>query len=182
VKIAGVDRLNSAFLTEANGFPVTSIFQSYAGDDLSYSPGMTLWEGDREAHIPARNAEVPPKCPVENCSNLLELTESVRRVMLNDELPPAERFDIGPADAVALEEALGRAEGFLPDAVAAVFGSGARIYDKPGDVEGRDCLDVAFVELAMHQRLLLAASVPHSSGGCDALTTLATGVMHLLAG
>jgi len=180
VKIAGVDRLNSTFLTAANEFPVTSIFQSYAGEDLSHSPGMTLQEGKRRLHVPARNAVLAPKCPSENYSNLLELTESVRRVVLNDELPPGERFDFAPADTAALKAALGKADGFFPAAVAATLGVGSRIYDKPGDVADRDCLDVAFIESPKGQRFLLAATVPHSSGGCDALTTLAAGILHVL--
>jgi hypothetical protein len=62
-----------------------------------------------------------------------------------------------------------------------VFGTGARIYDKPGDADGLDCLDVAFIETASGKRYLLAATVPHSSGGCDALVELATQVLKLLA-
>ncbi|MDQ6727170.1 MAG: hypothetical protein M3066_13540 [Actinomycetota bacterium] len=122
-----------------------------------------------------------PKCAPENCSNLLEMTESIRRVVLNDEIPPDQRFDIAPGDVAALTWALGDADGFFPEAVAASLGPGARIYDKPGDVANRDCLDVAYIVSAGGPRFLLATTVPHGSGGCDALTTLATGVLQILS-
>ncbi len=181
VLIAGVERLNNVLLTEANGFPTTSIFQSYTGGDLSHSPGFTLTEGEREVYVPARDSFMDPKCAPENCSNLLELTESVRRIVLNDEIPPGERFDIASADVSALKHALGHADGFFPDAVSAALGPGSRIYDKPGDVADRDCLDVAYIVSSQGQRFLLAATVPHSAGGCEALVTLATGVLGILS-
>lgn len=181
VLIAGVERLNSVFLTEAHGFGVTSVFQSYTGGDLSHSPGFTLTEGERYVYVPARNSVLDPKCGPVNCSNLLEMTESIRRVMLNDEIPPDQRFDIAPGDVAALQWALGHADGFFPEAVDAALGPGARIYDKPGDVADRDCLDVAYIVSPAQQRFLLATMVPHSSGGCDALTTLATGVLQILS-
>ncbi len=159
---------------------MTSIFQSYAGSDLSHSPGFTLTEGERQTYVPARDSPMEPKCAPENCSNPLEMTESIRRVVLNDDIPPDQRFDIAPEDVAALKRALAHADGFFPDAVAASLGPGARIYDKPGDVADRDCLDVAYIVSAGGQRFLLAATVPHSSGGCDALTTLATGVLTIL--
>ncbi|MDQ6727948.1 MAG: hypothetical protein M3066_17560, partial [Actinomycetota bacterium] len=154
--------------------------QSYTGGDLSHSPGFTLREGKRQTYVPARDSLMEPKCAPENCSNLLEMTESIRRVVLNDEIPPAERFDIAPGDVAGLKRALGHADGFFPEAVTAALGPGARIYDKPGDVAERDCLDVAYIVAPGGQRFLLAATVPHSSGGCEALTTLATGVLQVL--
>jgi len=180
VRIAGLDRLNSQFLTARNGFPVTSISRSYSGMDIEDSPALTLTEGDRRASVPARKAELPPECPG-NCSDLFEMTESVRRVVMNDQLPREQRFDLDPSDVKGLTGALLDSEGFLDGAVRSVLGSGARVYSKPGDADGLDCLDVTFVQSRTGRRFLLSATVPHRSGGCEALSRLAKGVLQLLA-
>ena len=181
VQIAGIDRLNSQFLVPARGFPVTSITRSYAGADPETSPAMILDQGDHRTYVPERHAELDPECDAGNCSNLFEMTESVRRVVLNDEIPAAERFDIDPADLAGLTQALLEAEGFFPQAVADTVGADARIYAKPGDAEDRDCLDVALIESLDRRRYLLAASVPHSEGGCEVLAEVATQVLRLIA-
>jgi hypothetical protein len=180
VRIAGRDRLNSEFLTARNGFPVTAISRSYSGLDIDDSPAMVLTEGDRHTYVPARKAELAPECPG-NCSNLFEMAESVRRIVLNDQLPPEQRFDLDPADVKELASALLNAQGFFTTAVKGALGSGARIYSKPGDADGLDCLDVAFIQAKGGDRFLLAATVPHSAGGCDALARLARGVLELLS-
>ncbi|MDQ4070294.1 MAG: hypothetical protein M3203_12620, partial [Actinomycetota bacterium] len=181
VRIAGVDRLNEQFLTARNGFPATSITRSYAGTELSESPAMILEEGDRRTYVPARTASSEPECLEGNCSNLFEMTESVRRIVMSEQLPPDQRFDLDPSDISALSAALMAAEGWFPGAVQGTLGSGARIWSKPGNAADRDCLDVALVESRTGKRFLLAASVPHHSGGCESLDRLATGVLELLA-
>lgn len=181
VRIAGVDRLNSVFLTAAHGFPVTSITRSYAGGELNDSPAMIIEEGGRRTYVPARTAKLEPECAAGNCSNLFEMAESVRRIVLDDQLPAEQRFDLDPSDIKGLTKALLDAEGFFPPAVAATLGSGARIYSKPGDAADRDCLDVALIRSAAGKTYLLAAVVPHRSGGCDALVAMATEALKLLA-
>ena len=181
VRIAGLDRLNEEFLTARNGFPVTSINRSYAGIELGESPAMILEEGDRRTYVPVRKAEREPECPTGNCSNLFEMTESVRRIVLSEQLPAEQRFDLDPADVKALADALLEAEGFLTEAVAGALGSGARIWSKPGDAAGLDCLDVALIQSRAGKRFLVAASVPHRSGGCEALDRVARGVLQLLS-
>jgi hypothetical protein len=181
VRIAGVDRLNEQFLTARHGFPVTALYRSYAGVELGESPAMVFEEGGRRAYVPARTATLEPECKTGNCSNLFEMTESVRRIVMNDSIPPDQRFDLDPADIRGLSAALQAAEGFFPKAAATALGPGARIWSRPGDAADRDCLDVTMIESRTHQRYLLAASVPHSSGGCDALTRLAEGVLELLS-
>ena len=181
VQIAGLDRLNAEFLTARNGFPVTSITRSYAGVEFDASPAMMFEEGDRRTYVAARTADLDPECDTGNCSNLFEMTESVRRIVLGDLLPAEQRFDLDPADLAALTVALREADGWFPDAVAAALGPGATIHAKPGDAADRDCLDVALVQSAAGRRFLVAASVPHSSGGCASLGRLAQGVLELLS-
>jgi hypothetical protein len=181
VQIAGLDRLNGEFLSADNGFAVTSVTRSYSGLEFEESPAMIIEEGDRRTYVPVRKTEQDPECEPGNCSNLFEMTESVRRIVLSDQLPPEQRFDLDPTDLAAMTAALLEAEGFFADAVTGALGDGARIYSKPGDADGLDCLDVAFVESAAGKRFLVAGTVPHSSGGCDALGRLAKGILELLS-
>lgn len=182
VRIAGLDRLNSEFLTARNGFPVTSISRSYGGLAFDESPAMVLEEGGRRVYVPVRKAELAPECGTGNCSNLFEMAESVRRIVLHDQIPAEQRFDLDPVDVKALASALQKAEGFFPAAVTRVLGSGAKIWSKPGDAAELDCLDVAFIESRTGRRFLVAASVPHRSGGCEALSRLARGILEQLSG
>lgn len=180
VRIAGLDYLNDEFLTARNGFPVTSINRSYGGLPFNESPAMVFEEGGRRAYVPVRKSNRSPEC-AGNCSNLFEMAESVRRIVLHDDLPVEQRFDLDPGDVNALSNALQKAEGFFPAAVQRVLGAGAKIWSKPGDAAELDCLDVAFIQSRTGRRFLVAASVPHSSGGCEALAKLARGVLERLA-
>ena len=179
VEVAGVDWLNSQFLTPARGFPTTVIQRSYAGNDVLNTPAITLSEAGRKVTLPARANHVVPECAQGQCSNLFEMSESVRRVVLNDEIPEGERFHIARADVAGISSALLGAEGWIAPAVTRVLGPSARIYSKPGYVSGLDCMDVTLIE-AKGQRFLLSATVPDSQGGCGALVTLAAGVLRAL--
>jgi len=179
VEVAGVDWLNREFLTPARGFPITVIQRSYAGGNLMTTPAMTLAEGVRRVTVPARAGTVDKVCAQGNCSDLFEMSESVRRVVLNDEIPEADRFRISRSDVVGVSNALLGADGYFSPAVTRVLGAGARVYSKPGFVPNLDCLDITYVE-AKGVRLLLSASVPMEQGGCDTLVSLATGVLRLL--
>ena len=182
VQIAGVDWLNKEFLTPARGFPRTVIQRSYTvGGSLRATPAITIAEGARTATIPARMGKVDTDCPQGQCSDLFEMSESVRRVVLHNEIPERERFKLAPADVSGLTSALLGAEGWFEPAVARVLGTGARIYGKPGHVPGRDCLDVTLIEVRDGRRILLAATVPERTGGCPALVTLATNVLKFLS-
>ena len=180
VRLAGVEWLNNQFLTPARGFPATVIQKSYtAGGSVRSTPTVTLSEAGRTATIPARTAARDPGCAQVNCSNLFEMSESVRRVVLHREIPEAERFRISEVDAAALTDALLGAEGWFEPAVARTLGPTARIYGKPGWVPANDCLDVALIE-ARGQRYLLAGTVPERAGGCPALVNLAQNVLRVL--
>jgi len=180
VRIAGLDHLNDAFLTARNGFPVTSINRSYGGLPFAESPAMVFEEGDRRAYVPVRKSTREPEC-AGNCSNLFEMAESVRRIVLHDDIPVDQRFALDALDVKALAGALLDAEGFFAPPVSRVLGAGAKIWSKPGDAAEQDCLDVAFIESRTGRRFLVAASVPHRSGGCEALARLARGVLERLA-
>ena len=181
VEIAGVDWLNQELLSPSRGLPSTVIQRSYTvGGNLRVTPAMTIAEGGRTVTVPARNGKVYSECPQGQCSNLYEMSESVRRVVLHNEIPTSERFKLAPADVTGLTSALLGAEGWFEPAVAKVVGTGARIYGKPGEVPGRDCLDVTLIDNGKGPRILLSATVPERQGGCPALVNLATAALKLL--
>jgi len=184
VRIAGVDWLNTRFLTPDNGFPASVIQRSYTGDGVDVSPAMTIVEGSLRTTVPARAATATYGCGDDgNCSNLLEMTESVRRVILDAEIPETERFGIAPADIAGLTEALLRTEGFVDAAAEEVLGHGALVYNKPGYVPGDACVDVALItDGSGSERYLLAVETPEDGGLCPTVADVAAATLKSLVG
>jgi hypothetical protein len=177
VRIAGVDRLNRRFLPQ-HGYAATAIQEPYGGgEQVTVSPEMDLSQGDLQVDVPERDGEDDYGCEGGNCTNLFEMTDALRRVVLDAELPAADRFDIDPADIAGLTDALAGAEGFIAPGVAEALGPDARIYTKPGWVPGLDCVETALVvdPLTGH-RFLLGLSAP-DDGSCDELSSMAHDVI-----
>jgi hypothetical protein len=186
VLVAGLDRLNETFLAPANGFPWTILERSYTGNGVRDSPGFTLAEGTRVLRVEPRRGRAEYGCPEHgNCASLFELTEAVRRVVLRDEIPPAERFALDPADLAALTDALCNTESsYFLDGARRAFGVEPRICHKTGSVRDRDFLDHGLLENpATGARYLLAASLPDQGGATEskaALSELAEQVLRFL--
>jgi hypothetical protein len=180
VRIAGVEWLNRQFLPE-HGYPATAIQEPYGGDEqVSSSPEMVLSEGGRDVDVPERDGEDDYGCGGGNCSTLFEMTDALRRVVLDDELPAAERFDLDPADIAGLQDALAGAEGFIAPGVADALGPDVRMFTKPGWVPGLDCVETSLiVDQATGHRFLLGLSAP-DDGTCDELSVMARDVLVLL--
>ncbi|HYI62825.1 MAG TPA: serine hydrolase, partial [Acidimicrobiales bacterium] len=184
IVIAGFDRLNTDFLSPANGFPSTVIQRSYAGIDVRWSPEMTFEEGGRTVVVPAREGVGEYECPDEgNCSNLFEMSEAVRRLVLDRSLPAEERFAIGPDDVQALVEALAGTGSFFAPGVEKAVGPGATVLSKPGVAAGLACVDTAVVTAPTGDRYLLSAAIPDGDYDeeCGGLSDLAAAVLPLLA-
>lgn len=180
VRIAGVERLNTQFLP-AHGYSATAIQEPYGGDEqVVMSPEMVLSEDGRDVDVPERDGEADYGCEGGNCSSLFEMTDALRRVMLDGELPAADRFDLDPADIAGLQDALAGAEGFIAPGVADALGPDARIYTKPGWVPDLDCVETSLVvDPATGHRFLLGLSAP-DDGTCEELSTMAHDVLTLL--
>ncbi len=162
IRIAGFDQLNAVWLSPERGFPETTIKAAYAGFEVKNPPGYTLTEGGNVKVIPPRAATGSYPCASgkNNCANLFELTEAVRRVVLRELIPAGERFDLAPADLIVLDDALCKATpSFFAKGVSAALGPGASICHKPGWVPGSDSLDHGVIEAADGRRFLLAAAV-----------------------
>jgi hypothetical protein len=182
VRIAGVDWLNEEFLP-SRGYRATRIQEAYAGGDgVTESPAVQLTEAERELVIPERLGRDDYGCEAANCSTLFELVDSVRRVVLHDELAPEDRFAIAPPDVAGLQDALAGAESWIGPGVTAALGSDATVYSKPGWTSGYDCVDVGVVvDEDASRRYLIGVSAP-DDGECAMLATMAADVLTVLAG
>jgi hypothetical protein len=172
IRIAGFDWLNTEFLDDAHGFPTTIIQRSYARFPIRDIPGMTIEEEGRSLYVPARRSTTDYGCGDDgNCANLFELTEAVRRIMLDGEIPESERFALDPSDVALVQRSLCTATpSFFAAGVERALGHPARICHKPGWVPWNDCLDHGLIEdPATGERWLVAAAVPETSGRSDCL-------------
>ncbi|MCA9581110.1 MAG: hypothetical protein KC416_04905, partial [Myxococcales bacterium] len=187
IRIAGFDELNTVWLSDERGFPTTNIKGGYAGFEVKNPPGYTLTEGAKTDVVPARAAQGTYPCASgkSNCTNLFELTEAVRRVVLRDEVPLAEQFDIPEKELALVESALCNATpSFFADGAKKVLGAGTVICHKPGWVPGLDSLDHGLVTADDGRRFLLAAAIPDpgNSSSQAKLAILAEKTMMVLTG
>jgi hypothetical protein len=118
VEIAGFDALHREFFSKKHGLSRTVLFRAYGGrlrDPVTnnginlHSPPITLSFGKKQKQLPERHGKPSKRleCPEQgNCTSLAELAEAVRRVVLHDELPEGERFDLGEASVELLRSAL----------------------------------------------------------------------------
>ena len=175
IEIAGFDALHRQFFTKQHGFQNTVLLRAYGGrikDPVTQSginlnsPPITLSFGKKQKQLPERNGKRRGECPEQgNCTSLAELAETLRRVMLHDELPEAERFDLGEAELELLHSALGsprpRGENIV-DGLRAGFGAihGAgrelRMHHKAGFALKWMSDAVLVEEIASGQRYLVA--------------------------
>jgi hypothetical protein len=175
VEIAGFDRLNQVFLSPENGFPTTVLQRRYGkAESLRVSPPMELVEGKRTVSVPQRIGKGEYPCADEgNCTSLFELLEGLRRVMLHDEIPAFERFNISPGDVKGLHAALLASKSKFQFPAMNVFGQGAVIHNKTGFVPGDDLLDHGMIEdPATGDRYLVAVAVPSGGGASLKLVDL----------
>lgn len=181
VRIAGVDRLNLEFLPQ-HGFLATLIQEAYGpGEQVTVSPEMTLTEGGHTVTVPERDGDPDHGCDGGNCTTLFDMADALRRVVLNAEIPTADRFQLSPDDIAGLQDALAGAEGFIAPGVADAIGSDAQIFTKPGWVPGLDCVETAIVvDPSTAHRFLIALSAP-DDGTCEELATMAHDVLRMIA-
>lgn len=109
-----------------------------------------------------------------NDTDLFDLIEGLRRVMLAEELPQEDRFDLPAADLDRIQQALIEASpSYFEAAAREVLGDDAIVANKAGWVPGRDCVDHAYiVDPDTGRRFLLAVAQPYRSG-CAALGEIA---------
>ncbi len=124
------------------------------------------------------------ECPDDgNCSNLYEMSEAVRRLVLDGTVPTEERFAISPTDVQALTDALSGTGSFYGPGIEQAVGPGATVQSKPGVAAGLACVDTAVVTVPGGERYLLSATIPDDDYGeeCGGLSDLAAAVLPILA-
>lgn len=163
VELVGAHHLNTKFFTPKNGFQHTILLRSYTHRVANpaepkegsnrHSPAIDIRSGEKSWSLPERqdsrayrqgrctgidrrNAPRADAAFEGNCTSLLDLAQTMLRVMLHEHLPEGERFDLGPEDISLLREVLGkrRSRGMgVVDGLRAGFGARPiRTWSKPG--------------------------------------------------
>lgn len=109
LRFTGLDWLNGEFFTEANGFQETALMRGYvSGAPTGYvqtqGQRIVVREGEREwvrehewsgrRYADEAGCTVSNGSGTANCSSPRDMAEHMRRVMLHERLPEAERFDV----------------------------------------------------------------------------------------
>jgi hypothetical protein len=180
VELVGFDALHQQFLNARHGLAGTVLLRAYGGRLLDkqtgrgynrHSPAITVNEGDKTLKLPELNGTSTQHCPGQgNCTSLVELAETIRRVVLHEKLPPKRRFDLGPKELELLRGALAgkrtRGAGVVNGLKAGFAGQPLEFYHKPG-YAARWFSDVVFVKAPESQKQWIVAMAGH--GGRDAL-------------
>jgi beta-lactamase class A len=116
VELAGYEWLNDVFLSDANGLGASVLQRGYGGrhryadsgrGSLRNAPRITLSEGQKHRVLPATQSRKSYPCPDQgNCVPLRDLSDCLKRVMLHEQLPTAERFNLSREQLVLLRLAL----------------------------------------------------------------------------
>ncbi len=202
VQMAGLGYLNDVFLP-GYGFDSFEFRYSMTLLDLEHPPGYVLSEMVTVGSPPSaeyRVLEVAGSTTVDsttettvpafedrNDTDLFDLVDGLRRVMLAGEIPEDERFELSAADLEGLQDSLNVAyPSFLEVGAAQVLGNDVAVWHKGGWMPGAECVDHAYVEdPSSGRRFFLAATIPYEDN-CGGLATLAAEVFgvvdHLAAG
>jgi hypothetical protein len=166
LRVAGFDEINHGLLTEERGFRYGAFQRSFAprwdAPGLRESPEIGFAEDEMRGVLPARSGTFQVEgCPArDNCFSLFELLDSLSRVVLHDDLPPEERFDLDPLDVRRLKSFLTQSKAGFAESAEQIFGDQTRIFNKRGYSPAFDMIDHALiVNQRSGRRYLLAASV-----------------------
>lgn len=146
VQLASFDKLHKEILTGKFGISQTALNRAYEqtrwkslGEDpsLRVSPEIVLTEGKKTTKIPAANSKANAVCSSGACTSLQDLAESSRRLMLQEQLPESESFNLRHEDLLVLRRAMRSADRTrgteMVDRFAAVFNDNrVKFYSKPG--------------------------------------------------
>ena len=164
--IAGLEEMLTEYFVPESGFPHTVIQVGYGdrirGRLLNESPEIAFRDGEVPGTIPARTAAGwDDRCPKKNCMTLFELQDSLRRVILHEELAPADRFPISDGDVRRMRAVMLETGDFMRPGPQRALGHPVRTYNKVGYIPGLNLLENAVVEdTVTGRRYLVAGSVP----------------------
>ncbi len=184
MQIAGFDRLHGpAGVLARAGLTHSAVMRAYQtrdweaeGHSKSFkdSPGFSVKFGKRTVNVPPRQGAATPECKNAACTSLQELSRMLCVVMLHEQLPVADRLDLGGTKDNALlkqlREALRTPRTQHPDGTWRAFadafaGKKSQVFKK-GGLAGGWVSDNLFIRVPGNRRYLVALA---AHGGRDAL-------------
>lgn len=141
----GHDELNGTFFTRGNGFQRTALRRAYESSrwmqmgfssSLAPSPRLIITEGSKSRTIDARLGTIDGGCYSAACTSLRDLAETMRRLMLQEQLPGSQSFRLKPASLRLIRGVLrsprSRGMEVVEGLDANAFGPGTQFYHKAG--------------------------------------------------
>ncbi len=191
VLFTGFDRLNARFFSATNGFERSAIMRAYEtsnwmrlGEAASFrsSPAITISENGRTRELPATNGDYRPACGGAVCTSVEDLGEGMRRLMLHEQLPERERFDLDTATLTFIRRTLrserSRGEEVVDRLAAAFDTPGVVLYHKAG-FAGDWYSDNVYITVPGRQQAYIVTMAGHP--GRSALNGAASAIGEILA-
>lgn len=191
VQLASYDKLHKELLTSKFGMTQTALNRGYEltrwkslgeNPSLRISPKITIQEGKKKVKLPAANSKARAVCSSSACTSLQDLAESTRRLMLQEQLPPEESFNLRQPDLLVLRRAMRSPERTrgteMVDRFAAVFKDPrVKFYSKPGFSENW-FTDNAYIFDPRHNQAWIVVMTGYP--GRDALNSAATAIAKII--
>lgn len=194
VQLAGFNTLNRLFFSADNGFARSAILRAYQtrtwmgmGEAASFQepPTIVLREAQKKQTLRPESSNFLPPCGGAVCTSLRDLSESLTRLMLGEQLPEGVGYHLSDASRRWLQGILStrRARGEevvarLRSEFAKVGREKVRIYHKSGYSQ-RWYSDVAYVYVGDRPRAYVVALAGYP--GRESLNEAATIIGKLLA-
>lgn len=190
-QLAGYDWMNGRVLAR-KGAPDAAIHKPYekskwipltGAEHFRESPKITLRKGSKKRTIPRRKSSKTYACKYSSaCASPAALAEVMRRLMLHEQIPAHERYNLGLRELRAIRNALksNRKRGMeIVKGIESQFKKGqVAFYHKPGFSE--DWMsDVIYVYRYNSRKRWVVAMAGH--GGRDALNGAARAIGRILA-
>lgn len=105
------------------------------------SPEIRFRQGARSGSIPARPDPGAVRGCRDNCVNLVEMQEVIRRVLLHHEIDPQDRWALDPDDLYFMREFLFHARERFGPGPARALGEGVVTYGRFGNIPGMNVFE-----------------------------------------
>jgi len=141
----GHDELNGNFFTRGNGFQRTALRRAYESSrwmqmgfssSFAPSPRLLITEGSKSRTIDARLGTIDGGCYSAACTSLHDLAETMRRLMLQEQLSGSQSFRLKPASLRLIRGVLrsqrSRGMEVVEGLDESAFGPGTQFYHKAG--------------------------------------------------
>ncbi len=192
VQLASFDKLHTETLTAKFGITQTALNRAYEqtkwkslgeNPSLRVSPEIVLTEGKKSVKLPAVSSKAPAVCSSGACTSLQDLAESTRRLMLQEQLPEAESFNLKREDLLVLRRAMRSADRTrgtqMVDRFAEVFkDSRVKFYSKPGFSEDWFTDNAYIFDPRFNQAWIVVMS---GYPGRSSLNSAATAIANIIA-